>query len=605
MDLGVLGLEAVVADLEKAQPRSAKDLHHATRPDNLVKRLEKEEEEFQLDPSKFSSTRRTKALDKLMVVRTSITNLRIPILIALLVRFALNKLTSPDHPLRKHTPRLSWSILAMMLAYKFRSLPPNNPNPRKAPWFFPLVGHLYYASMSMDDPHGLMLKTTKDLNFETFELSFPGNNLMVLSDARDREYALRKNWRLFQKNQDNSLVSGDVLAGELLGRGIFSTDNSEWRAHRKIASHMFSANALREKMERVFREHSDKFAHALVELSLKSDPVFDLQDLLTSVVFDGFCEIAFGIDPRAMEQVVATGTKPAFLISFDALQGKTVQRFLIPPVAWHIARIFGVGVEGEIAHHKKVVDDYILKIVQDRMARHGQHEGDLLSLYIDHAKQNNVELDAWYLRDTIMSFMVAGRDTTSCTLTNCFRFLSENPSVERKLVDEFEAIRDKQISWEDAKSFVYPNAFFNEVMRSMPPVPNMARICIENDQLPSGRFVRAGTAIVFAIQAIGQDPHLFPNPDKFTPERWIVEETTPVRRPDEYVFPVFLGGPRLCLGKDMARLETMIFLKKILIEHGLRIRVEPKQNLVKLGSGPVAFYVHGMRVKVSQNTKHN
>ena len=60
-----------------------------------------------------------------------------------------------------------------------------------------------------------------------------------------------------------------------------------------------------------------------------------------------------------------------------------------------------------------------------------------------------------------------------------------------------------------------------------------------------------------------RDPQNFEDPDTFKPERWLrpdpkTGEFARVRRPDEYLLPVFWAGARLCLGKDMARFEVIM-----------------------------------------------
>ena len=80
------------------------------------------------------------------------------------------------------------------------------------------------------------------------------------------------------------------------------------------------------------------------------------------------------------------------------------------------------------------------------------------------------------------------------------------------------------------------------------------RCALADDELPSGIKVKAGTSLVVPLFAIGRDPNLWDDPDEFIPERWLISDE-PTRRPDEYMLPVFWAGPRLCLGKDMARLE--------------------------------------------------
>ena len=73
---------------------------------------------------------------------------------------------------------------------------------------------------------------------------------------------------------------------------------------------------------------------------------------------------------------------------------------------------------------------------------------------------------------------VAGRDTTSCTLTYATKFLGENPAVLTRLRGEgfFELGADAPISWEESKSIPYADAVINEVLRMAPPVSAIANI---------------------------------------------------------------------------------------------------------------------------------
>jgi hypothetical protein len=80
-----------------------------------------------------------------------------------------------------------------------------------------------------------------------------------------------------------------------MGRGIFAVDKREWQDARKIASHMFSGNSLKLKMEEVFNHHADKFVALLDDVAGKTVNIIDVQECFQSVVFDGFCEIAFGV----------------------------------------------------------------------------------------------------------------------------------------------------------------------------------------------------------------------------------------------------------------------------------------------------------------------
>jgi cytochrome P450 len=94
--------------------------------------------------------------------------------------------------------------------------------------------------------------------------------------------------------------------------------------------------------------------------------------------------------------------------------------------------------------------------------------------------------------------------------------------------------------------------------------------------------------------AIGRDPNLFSDPDSFLPERWLVDPTKPTLRPEEFSYPVFWGGPRLCLGKDMARLEALNIAHVLLKSY--RFEVLPHSE--RMVNGPVQFYEDGLPVVV-------
>jgi cytochrome P450 len=233
--------------------------------------------------------------------------------------------------------------------------------------------------------------------------------------------------------------------------------------------------------------------------------------------------------------------------------------------------------------------------------------GDILSMYMKAARDSRKPYlaDDDYLQDVVLNFMVAGRDTTSSTLTNLFRHLSNRPDVAKKMLDEMAAALQKDgssdhIGWDHIKDLPYSGSVFNEVLRLHPPVAGDFRMCAEECQLPSGLVIPKGARVSIMVAAIGRDSNLWPDADEFIPERWLDQEdpTKPTKRIPEYLLPAFWAGPRICLGKDAARLEVLSTAHAILAG-GIKFKLVPNQD-EKIKIGPVQFYEAGVKVEVKK-----
>mmetsp|Transcript_560 Transcript_560/g.665 ORF Transcript_560/g.665 Transcript_560/m.665 type:complete len:204 (+) Transcript_560:2-613(+) len=197
-----------------------------------------------------------------------------------------------------------------------------------------------------------------------------------------------------------------------------------------------------------------------------------------------------------------------------------------------------------------------------------------------------------------MNFMIAGRDTTSYVLTNIIALVSENDLFEGKLIKEIQEKMSRGIDnflRNEINGFALADATFNEALRMYPSVANDFRVTYEDCTLPSGIKLKEGTVTTLSNIAYGRNPKYFNNPDKFEPERWLYDDdgTLKCERIDEFKFPFFWGGYRICLGKDMARQEGKIFMC-ILLNSFRFIAAKPRKE--KFSNGPVAFYSEGVHL---------
>jgi cytochrome P450 len=184
------------------------------------------------------------------------------------------------------------------------------------------------------------------------------------------------------------------------------------------------------------------------------------------------------------------------------------------------------------------------------------------------------------LRDLMLNMVIAGRDTTSNALSWLTALLTQHPEQQRLLCEEIDAaavrVRAKQaeeglavvneteggpvvptLADLSSDELPYLNGCVYEALRLFPPVPFDSKVVVEDCDVPfglGGRFL-AGTRISFCAYAMGRDPERWPAPLAFKPERWI-----PFKTPSAFEFPVFQGGPRSCLGQNMALFEMKMLM---------------------------------------------
>nr|KYP64097.1 Cytochrome P450 94A1 [Cajanus cajan] len=347
------------------------------------------------------------------------------------------------------------------------------------------------------------------------------------------------------------------LLQDFLGQGIFNSDGHLWKLQRKIASHEFSTKSLRNFIvHAVTLELQTRLLPILAKTS-ESDSLLDLQDLLERFAFDNVCKVAFNVDPACLG---GDGTADAeFMRAFEDAAVLSSGRFMsVFPLAWKTKKLFNLGTERRLRESITTVHEFADTIIRSRLnnskeEEHTMDHQDLLSRFIrseDHTPE--------FLRDVVISFILAGRDTTSSALSWFFWILSSKPDVRRKIREEIETVRfgfgDGAFGYEELKEMHYLQAAITETMRLYPPVPVDTKACLDDDVLPDGTRVGKGWFITYHTYAMGRLESVWGKDcTEFRPERWL--ENGVWRGESPFRFPVFHAGPRMCLGKDMAYIQ--------------------------------------------------
>lgn len=231
-----------------------------------------------------------------------------------------------------------------------------------------------------------------------------------------------------------------------------------------------------------------------------------------------------------MHAQASTGKVP-FAESFDEAQKTTFSRFINPiwPITERLQR-FTMPWKPNMNHHLNVVDSFARQVTEKRRQEiaNGEVHGDLLSRFMDARNAQGELLNNDELRDIVLNFVIAGRDTTAQALSWTFYMLLCHPRVEEKLLDEItkcitkDTLKDSPELYNVIKDMTYAHAVFYEVLRLYPSVPLNQKYALDHDIWPDGTKVKKGDYILWCPYAQGRCEKVWGSDAKeFKPERWI------------------------------------------------------------------------------------
>nr|CAD1817280.1 unnamed protein product [Ananas comosus var. bracteatus] len=374
---------------------------------------------------------------------------------------------------------------------------------------------------------------------------------IITADPASVEHMLKINFRNYPKGQRTC-----ALLEDFLGRGIFNSDGEHWKRQRKLASHEFNTKTLRNFVVDAVQFEIQYRLLPLLKRAEERDEVVELQDVLERFAFDNVCKVAFDADPACLREDGFAGANSDFMRAFGEAQFLVGWRFMDAlKVTWRIKKVLNVGSERRIKEAISIVHNYASDIIRSRRERPLDQKSDLLSRFAscdDHSEE--------FLRDIVISFLLAGRETTSSALTWFFWIVSTRPDVEMKIVEEIKSIRtinpnsSETFGFDELREMHYLHAAISESMRLYPPVPMDTQSCEEDDTMPDGTFVGKGWFVTYSAYAMGRLENIWGKDcEEYKPERWL--ENGVFRPESPFRYPVFHAGPRMCLGKEMAYIQ--------------------------------------------------
>lgn len=211
---------------------------------------------------------------------------------------------------------------------------------------------------------------------------------------------------------------------------------------------------------------------------------------------------------------------------------------------------------------------YIRSVCADLIRSKKQH--------LSHSKNTDVDILSVALEsgtftdealiDQLMTFLLAGHETTAASMTWAAYLLAKHRDVQLRLREEVRAhlppiTGTETVSSVDIDHLPYLNAVCNEVLRYMAPVSVLSRDAARDTNI-QGHFVPKGTRIILSPWAVNKSTAMWGEDAlEFKPERWLGEKAAGNGgASSNYAFMTFLHGPRSCIGKEFAKAEFACLL---------------------------------------------
>ncbi len=366
----------------------------------------------------------------------------------------------------------------------------------------------------------------------------------VVSDPAVIRHVLVEN----SANYDKGGLQRRMLGGGL-GTGLLLAEGAEWKAQRRALAPLFSPR------------HVEGFKRSMVEVADEMAERWSrLRDGRRIDVASEMARVTLRVLGRTVFSEAMNGPEDKFarVVSryLDAV-GKIDPLDILDMPSWvprlasgqtkPLIRFFEDEVSGMLAKRRALLD-----------ADGAAAPRDLLTLLLEaRDPETGLGLSDDDVKANLITFLIAGHETTSNALTWALFLLSEHPEAREAVEREVDALMpDGRVDPTRVDAFVQTRAALDEAMRLYPPAASISREAIGPDMLGDVR-IKARTMVVVSPYVLHRHKLLWDAPDHFVPERFLPDRRGAV---DRFAYLPFGAGPRICIAASFAVQEAVIIL---------------------------------------------
>jgi len=341
------------------------------------------------------------------------------------------------------------------------------------------------------------------------------------------------------------------------GDGLLTSDGDKWRAHRRLMSHSFDYRSI--------ASYTPVITDAAKERlegwdAMDENAEIDIAREMTTLTLEVISRTMFSADSDALGS------------HLDETIGKGMAElsFGLQHIAPWIGPFLLNRKLARIRANFEAVDAAMQNLIHSREKRAGAAPRDLLDRLIAATDgETGSRMTDEEVRDEVIITFVAG---------HVWYLLSLHPEQEAKLHAELDAVLGgREPTCDDLEKLSFTRMVIEEAMRLYPPAPALTgRVAREPDEI-CGRPIRKGAEIAILPWVLHRHRTLWDDPDCFDPERFSRQRSA--TRP-RFAYLPFGGGPRICIGAQLALIEVSLLVATIAQRY--RLKLVPRQDIVLL-----------------------
>jgi cytochrome P450 len=374
--------------------------------------------------------------------------------------------------------------------------------------------------------------------------------LYILSGATGKRWhmvmdpgALKRVLRDRLEDYPKSVVTKLILE-PAIGDSLFVAEGAEWHWQRRTAAPVFShrnVSALAPVMTAAAERAAERIGRGVGR-------AVDCFDEMVRATFEVIADVTIsggeGFDRQAVHRAIEDYIGQTAKLSILDILGA-------PPWVPRPGRLMTGAAMRET---KRVAD----RAIEARRREGHQGVPDLLDLLLAGSDPaTGRQMTTPEMRDNLLTFIVAGHETTALTLAWSLYLCAFDQTVQDAARDEARGVLgDRAATAADVAALPLVRRIVDEALRLYPPAGFLSRTAMAQDEL-CGVAIHPGDTVMLPIYALHRHRKLWDNPDAFDPSRFLAPF-------DRFAYLPFGDGPRICIGASFALQEAVIILATLL-----------------------------------------